>query len=169
MEAVINPLIADIYKDNKTKWLNILHAGWPGGLVVTGIVVLGIGDAMSWKWQIALILIPACIFGVMMLGMKFPVSSRVLAGVSYRDMLAQVGWGGAFIVVIDDRDGTHYQRALASNRLQNSSGHRSAIAAGHRRHLRGTYARSFGRPIFVFLLRRHAGPCDHRSWEPTRG
>ncbi|MCH2139081.1 MAG: MFS transporter, partial [Phycisphaerales bacterium] len=65
VEAVINPLIADIYTNNKTKWLNILHAGWPGGLVITGTVTLGIGDALPWKAQIGLILIPACIFGVM--------------------------------------------------------------------------------------------------------
>ena len=149
VEAVINPLIADIYKDNKTKWLNILHAGWPGGLVVTGIVVLGIGDAMSWKWQIALILIPACIFGVMMLGMKFPVSSRVLAGVSYRDMLAQVGWGGAFIVslmIVMELT----TNVLGIESLQNiwaQVGIAAVIAA-----IYGAYARSFGRPIFVFLL-----------------
>ena len=149
VEAVINPLIADIYKDNKTKWLNILHAGWPGGLVVTGIVVLGIGDAMSWKWQIALILIPACIFGVMMLGMKFPLSSRVLAGVSYRDMLAQVGWGGAFIVslmIVMELT----TNVLGIESLQNiwaQVGIAAVIAA-----IYGAYARSFGRPIFVFLL-----------------
>ena len=36
VEAVINPVVATIYKDNKTHWLNILHAGWPGGLVLAG-------------------------------------------------------------------------------------------------------------------------------------
>ena len=34
VEAVINPVVATLYKDNKTHWLNILHAGWPGGLVL---------------------------------------------------------------------------------------------------------------------------------------
>ena len=149
VEAVINPLIADIYRDNKTKWLNILHAGWPGGLVVTGIVVLGTSDSISWKAQIGLILIPACIFGVMMLGMKFPASSRVLAGVSYRDMLAQVGWGGAFIVAL------MVTMELTSNVLDiaalQSFGAQLAIAAGIAV-IYGAYARSFGRPLYVFLL-----------------
>ena len=36
VEAFINPLIATVYSKEKTKWLNILHAGWPGGLVLAG-------------------------------------------------------------------------------------------------------------------------------------
>ena len=31
-EAVINPLIAQLYPENQTHYLNILHAGWPGGI-----------------------------------------------------------------------------------------------------------------------------------------
>ena len=34
VEAVINPAVATIYPKEKTKWLNILHAGWPAGLVL---------------------------------------------------------------------------------------------------------------------------------------
>lgn len=32
VEACINPLCASIYRDEKSKWLNILHAAWPAGL-----------------------------------------------------------------------------------------------------------------------------------------
>ena len=31
VEGVINPLVATIYSDQKTKRLNMLHAWWPGG------------------------------------------------------------------------------------------------------------------------------------------
>src|SRR3954468_675632 len=34
IEAVVNPVVATIYPTQKTHRLNILHAGWPGGLVV---------------------------------------------------------------------------------------------------------------------------------------
>src|SRR5215212_10757556 len=34
VEAYINPVVATMFTRNKTKWLNILHAGWPGGLVL---------------------------------------------------------------------------------------------------------------------------------------
>ena len=32
VEAFINPVVATMFHKEKTKWLNILHAGWPGGL-----------------------------------------------------------------------------------------------------------------------------------------
>src|SRR5262249_3958072 len=39
-EAVINPLTATLFPKNRTHWLNILHAGWPGGLVLGALVGL---------------------------------------------------------------------------------------------------------------------------------
>ena len=40
VEAFINPVVATMFTKAKTKWLNILHAGWPGGLVVAGMLVI---------------------------------------------------------------------------------------------------------------------------------
>jgi MFS family permease len=37
-EAVINPLVATLYSKQKTHYLNILHAGWPGGLILGGLL-----------------------------------------------------------------------------------------------------------------------------------
>ena len=37
VEAFINPVVATMFNKDKTKWLNILHAGWPGGLVLGGV------------------------------------------------------------------------------------------------------------------------------------
>ena len=86
---------------------------------------------------------------VMMMTVQFPVSERVLAGVSYREMLAQVGWGGAFIValmiVMELTTNVFGIAALQQFWVQ------AAIAAGIAA-VYGAYARSFGRPIFVFLL-----------------
>ena len=31
VEAFINPVVATMFSKDKVKWLNILHAGWPGG------------------------------------------------------------------------------------------------------------------------------------------
>jgi MFS family permease len=97
VEAVINPVVATLYPKEKTKWLNILHAGWPGGLVLGGILAIGMGD-MNWQYKVGLILIPTAVYGVMLLGCKFPVHERVAAGVSYRDMLSEFGVIGALIV-----------------------------------------------------------------------
>lgn len=97
VEAVINPVVATMFARDKTKWLNILHAGWPGGLVLGGLLVMFMGD-MEWKFKVGLLAIPVLIYGVMMMTCKFPVSERVAAGVSYRDMLKEVGFLGALIV-----------------------------------------------------------------------
>ena len=43
VEAVVNPVVATMFPRNKTKWLNVLHAGWPGGLVLGGIIALLMG------------------------------------------------------------------------------------------------------------------------------
>ena len=40
VEAFINPVVATMFNKEKVKWLNILHAGWPGGLVLAGICPL---------------------------------------------------------------------------------------------------------------------------------
>lgn len=108
VEAVINPVVATIYSNRKTHWLNILHAGWPGGLVLGGllsIVVLlsggALGDSLPgriWQWQVALVLIPTLVYGLVLAGQKFPVQERVAAGVTYMDMLREFGWGSCYIV-----------------------------------------------------------------------
>jgi MFS family permease len=108
VESVINPVVATIYRDNKTHWLNVLHAGWPGGLVLGGllsIVVLKAGDTLGaslpgriWQWQMAVLMLPILLYGALLLGQKFPTQERVEAGVTYRTMLEQFGWGSAYIV-----------------------------------------------------------------------
>ena len=51
----------------------------------------------DWQWKVALIFLPMVLYGVMMSFCRFPVSERVAAGVSDRDMLRELGWGGAYI------------------------------------------------------------------------
>lgn len=100
VEAYINPVVATMFSRDKTKWLNILHAGWPGGLVIGGILAISLGaiGGVGWRWQVALLLLPTIIYFIMLIGSKFPVSERVKAGVSYLDMLREFGGGGALVV-----------------------------------------------------------------------
>ena len=97
VEAFINPVVATIFDKDKTKWLNILHAGWPGGLVIAGIITILMGDA-SWQLKLGIIVVPAVIYMLMLLKEEFPVQERVAAGVSYRDMLKEFGFAGAAVV-----------------------------------------------------------------------
>ncbi|MFM9116423.1 MAG: MFS transporter, partial [Planctomycetota bacterium] len=65
-EAVINPLTATLYPNNKTHWLNILHAGWPGGLILGALLGLLFNKLkLSWEIQIGSYLVPTILYGVM--------------------------------------------------------------------------------------------------------
>ncbi len=97
VEAFINPVVATMFSNEKTKWLNILHAGWPGGLVIAGVIVIFMGD-VPWGLKVGIIAVPAIVFLLMLLPRQFPVQERVESGVSYREMLSEFGTLGALIV-----------------------------------------------------------------------
>ena len=97
VEAFINPVVATMFDKDKTKWLNILHAGWPGGLVVSGILTI-LMSGFDWNIKLATIAIPAVLYFLMLLKVQFPEQERVAAGVSYRDMLSEFGILGAAVV-----------------------------------------------------------------------
>jgi MFS family permease len=88
-EAVINPLTATLFRHNKTHWLNILHAGWPGGLVLGALVGLALNQVGGIGWQIkwGIIFAPTLLYGLMMVGRKFPKSEASESGVSFGTML----------------------------------------------------------------------------------
>ena len=99
VEAYINPVVATMFQKEKTKWLNILHAGWPGGLVVVGLVTIGLtAIGVDWWIKIAIIAVPAIIFFLMLVPLKFPANERVAAGVSYKDMIGEFGMLTAAVV-----------------------------------------------------------------------
>src|SRR5262249_11650525 len=101
-EAVINPLTATLFPNEKTHWLNILHAGWPGGLILgalLGLMFNWIGN-VRWEIQIATFLVPTFLYGALMLGRTFPQSEAKVAGASMRDMMKELGLLGAGVVVI---------------------------------------------------------------------
>jgi MFS family permease len=99
-EAVVNPVVATLFPDKKTHYLNILHAGWPGGLITGGVISYlmnggAIGEwvpigKIHWLWQMSMFLVPVVLYGVMVLGQHFPKSEAGQAGVSFGTMLLQV-------------------------------------------------------------------------------
>ncbi len=97
VEAFINPVVATMFDRDKTKWLNILHAGWPGGLVIAGVLTI-LMASLPWTIKLGIIAVPALIYFLMLVGCKFPAQERVAAGVSYRDMLSEFGILGAAVV-----------------------------------------------------------------------
>ncbi len=100
LEAVANPLIATIFPNNRTHYLNILHASWPAGLILGGALGWILDDRMKldWKLQLSLYLIPTVIYGVMFLGQSFPKSEASQKGLKLGDMLKDVGLLGGLVV-----------------------------------------------------------------------
>lgn len=93
VEAVINPLCATIYHDNKTHKLNVLHAWWPGGLIIGGLVavfIFGNRFHMSWRAQMGAIIVPAVVYGLLVATQKFPRTERAAAGIPATEMLREV-------------------------------------------------------------------------------
>src|SRR5688572_25669141 len=72
VEAFINPVVATMFSREKTKWLNILHAGWPGGLVLAGLITIFMGGA-AWWIKVGILAVPAVVYFIMLLPLKFPV------------------------------------------------------------------------------------------------
>jgi MFS family permease len=91
VEAACNPLIADIYHDNKTTMLNRFHVWFPGGIVIGSLAAFAMGDfGISWQWQIAVMLIPTVLYGYLILGLPFPemAHSEMSTGTNIRSLFS---------------------------------------------------------------------------------
>lgn len=78
VEGAINPLVASMYPKEKAKMLTILHAGWPGGMILGGILGIILGEGTNWQLKVGLTLLPIIAYGIMMIPKKFPIHERVL-------------------------------------------------------------------------------------------
>ncbi len=150
VEAFINPVVATIYSKEKAKWLNILHAGWPAGLVLGALTSILLGEA-DWKIKYAMCFIPVIVYAAMILPRKFPVNERVEANVSYREMLGQVGAVGFFILTWLLVLGVSQILASLNPNLV-VSGTTAAIVAAVAAIGAGLYTRSLGHWMFLIVL-----------------
>jgi MFS family permease len=179
VEIGINPLTATLYPREKTHRLNILHAWWPGGLLLGGFLAsilinqfLGLpnegiatttapdGSAavdaaktqFGWQIKAALVFIPTAIYGALFLFERLPVTERVEAGVSSREMYAQalrpmfIVWAICMLMTASVELGPQqWQNSV----LTKTSG------------ISGTYIIMYT-SFMMFLLRHFAGPIAHR-------
>ncbi len=89
VEGVINPLAATLYPDKKGKMLNVLHAWWPGGMIIGGLLAFAMTrTGACWQLKLSTIAVPAIIYLAMCLLRKYPQTERVAAKVSFGDMVA---------------------------------------------------------------------------------
>ena len=91
VETVVNPLIASLYPEEKTGKLNTLHAWWPGGLVIGGLLGVAISAAgLGWQIKLAMVILPALAVVGLCIGVRFPPTERAAAGVSMGAMFREL-------------------------------------------------------------------------------
>jgi MFS family permease len=168
VEIGINPLAAMLYPSEKTHKLNILHAWWPGGLMLGGLLALAIswllglevggaaktaeGTVFGWQLKTGLILIPMLIYGGLFLFESFPVTERVASGISTPEMLSQAVrpmfllWAFCMLLTASTELAPQGMQSLV---LEKTAG------------MNGTYVLIYT-SLLMFTLRHFAGQILHR-------
>lgn len=179
VEICINPLAATIYPDDKTHKLNVLHAWWPGGLILAGLIALmfinplyghpnvlaqytidpakvGLADVVakvpSWKLKYGLLYAPMVLYALLAIGQRFPATERVQARVSWGTMLLQILRPLFLIWMI-------CMILTASTELGTNSWMESTLK--HTAKVSGTLIFVYT-SLLMFILRFFAGPIAHK-------
>jgi MFS family permease len=153
VEAVINPLIATMYAEEKTHKLNVLHAWWPGGLIIGGLLgYLMKQMSFGWQAQMGIILIPTIVYGILIFGQKFPLTERKASGISTGEMLRTALNPGYLILLFCMMITASIELApgqMVDSVLNNLAG------------MSGILILVYGSAL-MFVLRYFAGPIAHR-------
>src|SRR5688572_1876101 len=90
VEGVINPLMASLFPDEKTRRITSVHAWWPAGLIIGGLLAVALSNlGIGWQLKLSLILVPAVAYLVMALSLSYPQTERAMSNVSTGDMWKQ--------------------------------------------------------------------------------
>ena len=86
-----NPLVVCLYPKDKTHKLNVIHAWWPAGIVLGGLTGLGLGYlGVRWEYKLVAVLLPAVLLVILCFMVKFPLTERAAAGISFGDMFWEI-------------------------------------------------------------------------------
>jgi MFS family permease len=162
VEIAINPLAATLFPTEKTHYLNVLHAWWPGGLIISGLLAtfLVTPDIVGptvfgyklWQVKMGMLLVPLAIYGIMCLGQRFPQTERVQHNVSTGDMFLQalrpmfLLWAFCMMLTASTE--------LGPNQWQESVLRRTANVSG-------TFVFVYTSGL-MFVMRFFAGPLAHK-------
>lgn len=76
VEAGCNPLVTELYRDQKTTMLNRFHVWFPGGIVIGALLSSALTKlSFDWTVQIAVMIPPTLLYGYMLLRYQIPQQS----------------------------------------------------------------------------------------------
>ncbi len=157
-EAAINPMTTALYPEDKTHRLNVLHAWWPAGIIVGGLIGFGVSQFdIPWKLAMATALIPAVGILILAAGVKFPPTEREADGISFKDMMLEIFRSPTFLIWF----GAMF--LTASLELAPGQWVEAALSAkvGFNAVLILVYVSGL-----MFVMRHFAGPLAHRLSNP---
>jgi hypothetical protein len=153
VETVVNPLIATLYPDDKTAKLNSLHAWWPGGLVIGGLLGVGLSQlGVGWQVKLTLVLIPALTVVALSVGVKFPPTERMAAGISMGQMFREL-LKPLFIIL--------FLSMFLTAATELAPGQWVDLALTRTVHMPGILLLVYVSAL-MFLMRQFAGPLVHK-------
>lgn len=90
-ESSINPVIASTYSDDKTGKLNALHAWWPAGIIVGGLLSVLFFKSLNLGWEvlIGLSIVPGAVLALWAMRHEFPPTESAVQGVAFNEMIAE--------------------------------------------------------------------------------
>lgn len=90
-EAAINPLTTRLYPEDATHRLNVLHAWYPGGMIVGGLAGFLLAGTMPWQAIMGMVIVPAIFVILIALTTSFPaVATTREENASFGAMIAEV-------------------------------------------------------------------------------
>ncbi len=153
VEAVINPLTATVYADQKVHRLNVLHSWWPGGLIIGGLIAYLMGLMnLSWQIKMGIVIIPTLIYGFLIFGQKFPQTERAAAGISTSEMI-RTALNPAFLLLMGVM--------MLTASIELGPGQLLESVLRNTAKMSGTMVFVYG-SLLMFVLRYFAGPIAHK-------
>ena len=157
VETVVNPLTAALYPANKTAKLNAVHAWWPFGLVVGGLLGVGMSKlGLGWQMKLAVVFVPAAALIALCAGLKFPPTERAAAGIPAREMFRELLNPLFFILFVS-------MFLTAASEL--APGQWVDLALSRTVHMPGILLLVYVSGL-MFLMRNFAGPLVHKLSSP---
>ncbi len=154
VESAINPMTTTLYPEERIHRLNVLHAWWPAGLIVGGLIGVGMAKiGLSWQVALAAVVVVAAVFGVLCLSTEFPQTERTQSGIPFSEMLKEILRRPSFLVWF----GAMFLTAAS----ELAPGQWVDIALSHTVGMRGILVLVYVSGL-MFVMRHFAGPLAHR-------